>query len=205
MYLSKICLDATREWVRRRHSTGYQTHRSILRAFPNPLPAGERVLFRREDVESPPAIRLLVQSQTAPDWRAFVADHGTGLLEAPAVRHYDPRIPAGTLLAFRLLANPTVKRDGRRLGLLTEIEQVRWLARKGKEGGFVLEPDSLRLTRQGFMRDASAEGQDISLLMILFEGRLQVTDEAQFARTLVEGIGAGKGLGCGMLSVARPR
>lgn len=206
MYLSQILLDPFSRRVQGRHRTAYQTHRSILKALPDPLPPGERVLFRREDVQAdppdPPLIRLLVQSQTEPDWRSFAADHGDGLLEEPKVRPYNPVIRAGQWLSFRLLANPTVKRDQSRQGLLHEADQIKWLIRKGEDGGFALDPASLRVTRWGFLRDKASEGKALTLLMVQFDGLLSVTDGEKFAETLHVGVGSGKGMGCGLLSVA---
>ncbi len=207
MYLSQILLDPRSRQVQRRHRTAYQTHRSILKALPDPLPPQERVLFRREDVRpnelSPAMLRLLVQTQLEPDWRDFAADHEHGLLEAPKVRLYQPTFYAGQLLVFRLLANPTIKRDGRRLGLLREAEQIEWLLRKEEAGGFAVDLDSLRVTGRGFLRDNTGKGQSVSLLAVQFDGVLSVTDEAMFGQTIQNGIGSGKGLGCGLLSVAR--
>lgn len=206
MYLSQILLDPFSRRVQGRHRTIYQTHRSILRGFPDPLPPLERVLFRREDGQAdpaePPVIRLLVQSQTVPDWRAFTLDHQEGLLEEPQIKRYEPPIQTDQRLCFRLLANPTAKRGGQRLGLLNEAEQINWLLRKGEAGGFDVDSDSLRVTKRGFQRDATGEGQALSLLMVQFDGLLQVKSERLFVETLRCGIGSGKGVGCGLLSVA---
>ncbi len=204
MYLSLILLDPFSRRVQGRHRTAYQTHRSILNALPGPLPAEERVLFRRENLDDPPAIRLLVQSQTLPDWSAFAADHGDGLLAQPQVKRYEPVVQPSQPLSFRLLANPTVKRGGRRLGLLREAEQIEWLLHKGEAGGFTLDPGSLRVTKHGFLRDATGSGQALSMLVVQFDGLLSVTDKTRFNETLRNGIGSGKGLGCGLLSIAPP-
>lgn len=203
MYLSLVVLDPFSRRVQYRHRTGYQTHRSILSAFPTPLPETERILFRREDQTDPPAIRLLVQSAGEPDWGPFVESHAGGLLEAPQVKHFTPQFATGQVLAFRLLANPTVKRDGRRLGLLREDDQIQWLVRKGEAGGFVVDPAGVRVQKRGFIRDDTRVGHSLSLLSVQFEGLLQVTDAALFLQTVQAGVGSGKGVGFGLLSTAR--
>lgn len=207
MYLSLILLDPLSRRVQGRHRTAYQTHRSILTALPEPLPPQERILFRREDVNElgePPQIRLLVQSQTMPDWRAFATDHRDGLLAEPQVKPYEPILQTGRVLSFRLAANPTVKREGRRLGLLREADQIGWLLRKGEAGGFSVALDSLRVTRRGYLRDGTGSGQALTVLVAQFDGLLSVTDAGRFAETLRNGIGSAKGLGCGLLSIAQP-
>lgn len=203
MFLSLLTLNPLSRRVQHRHRTGYQTHRSILTAFPMPLPPDERVLFRREDQTDPPAIRLLVQSLGEPDWRLFTDDHLDGMLCPPQVKPYNPQFFVGQVLAFRLLANPTVKREGHRLGLFREDDQILWLARKGETGGFVVDPAGVRVQKKGFVRDQSREGHPISLLAVQFEGVLQVTNVDLFWQTLQSGIGSAKGLGFGLLSVAR--
>lgn len=40
---------------------------------------------------------------------------------------------------FRLFANPTVTRQGKRYGLVGEEQQLAWLARQGERHGFVVE------------------------------------------------------------------
>jgi len=203
MFLSLLTLDPRSRRVQYRHRTGYQTHRSILTAFPMPLPPDERVLFRREDQADPPAIRLLVQSLGEPDWRPFADDHLGGMLNPPQVKPFTPAFFTGQVLAFRLLANPTVKRDNHRLGLFREEDQILWLARKGESGGFVIDPAGIRVQKRGFVRDENGGGHLISLLAVQFEGLLQITDVDRFLWTLRTGIGPAKGLGFGLLSVAR--
>ncbi len=158
MFLSLLTLNPLSRRVQHRHRTGYQTHRSILTAFPMPLPPDERVLFRREDQTDPPAIRLLVQSLGEPDWRLFTDDHLDGMLCPPQVKPYNPQFFVGQVLAFRLLANPTVKREGHRLGLFREDDQILWLARKGETGGFVVDPAGVRVQKKGFVRGSKPRG-----------------------------------------------
>jgi hypothetical protein len=44
---------------------------------------------------------------------------------------------------------------------------------------------------------------DLNLIAVRFDGQLQVTDPVTFSDTLERGIGSGKGLGFGLLSLAR--
>jgi CRISPR system Cascade subunit CasE len=67
-----------------------------------------------------------------------------------------------------------------------------------------VDPGSLRVTKRGFQREATGSGQAVSLLTVQFDGLLSVMDETLFKETLRDGVGSGKGLGCGLLSVALP-
>ena len=106
----------------------------------------------------------------------------------PAVKPFDLKLAAGQSLGFRLRANPTVKKDtddGRsvRRGLLTEDEQMRWLARKAEAGGFSVL--SVNVAREGKVggdihrtndETGKKETHDLTLLAVRFDGVLQVTD-----------------------------
>jgi CRISPR system Cascade subunit CasE len=113
------------------------------------------------------------------------------------------------MLAFRLRANPTVKRTvaGRkkRLGLYREDEQIKWLERKAESGGFRLisvrtshhENVGGRIHREGITHN-------LRLLSVQFDGLLQATDPDRLWEAVRQGIGSGKGLGFGLLSLAPP-
>lgn len=164
----------------------------------------------------------------------YLADLG-GELENPAVKMVDGAysyIHRGDCLVFRLRANPTRKietktgpdgrrRHGRRVELIGEEKQVQWLRRKGEQAGFAILsvspkphvpnvrsiPEDRLVGRRQARDSDGASTQESPLIMrtVLFEGVLQVTDEARFRQALEGGIGPGKAYGCGMLSVRPAR
>ena len=87
---------------------------------------------------------LLVQSMREPDWSKLAE----GYLKCDAeCKVYDPHFEVGQRLRFRLRANPTFKvsskneklgekHAGKRWPKHTEIEQIKWLVRKGELLGF---------------------------------------------------------------------
>jgi CRISPR system Cascade subunit CasE len=114
-----------------------------------------------------------------------------------------PLFRVGKVLAFRLLANPTAKRDGKRYGLLAEDDQITWLRRKAEAGGFELL--SVSVTPQGLLKDRKGkDGTEVTFLSVRFDGLLRVTDPQAFRATMEAGVGSAKGLGFGLLSVAPP-
>jgi CRISPR system Cascade subunit CasE len=182
----------------------YELHRSLMRAFPDERSGGSsRVLFRLDINRQKGDISVLVQSEKEPDWAAL-NNAGDFLLEPPQQKPYDPIVAAGQVLYFRLRANPTIKRDGKRLSILKEEEQVNWLKRKGEKGGF--EVVSLTIIPEGIAHDKMTDGDNskhkLSLLSVRFEGLLKVTDSHIFRQTLERGTGSAKGLGFGLLSIA---
>ena len=211
LYLSRLVLDARSRRVQRELANPYELHRTVMEAFGDGCRSdGERVLYRVDPLAGDTALALLVQSRGAPDWsflqtepgaRGYLAD---GWGENPAVKRFAPRFEAGQTLAFRLRANPTVRRAGKRLGLLREEEQLAWLRRKGEAAGF--EPLWVQVCQEQMLagtlrRDGAVH--PLKLLSVRFDGCLRVRDPARLAEALAAGVGSGKGFGFGLLSLAR--
>ncbi len=211
MYLSRLTLNPRSHRVRRDLGSPYEMHRTLLAAFPDKADGGTgRVLFHVEADHDKGLASVLVQSQVPPDWSRLrtATDY---LTKEPEWKELDPRFQAGQQLLFRLRANPTVKRDGKRHAWLREEDQVAWLRRKAcgegknsKPAGFrILSP---RVVPEGVRFGRKTEGTrryELSWFSVLFEGVLEVTDPEQLKVTLAEGIGSGKGFRFGLLSLAR--
>ena len=212
MYLSRLILNPRNRRVQREVADLYQMHRSLMRAFPDRLePAEERVLFRLEDHPRLNAFVLLVQSHTFPNWSWLAEPGARGYLlpvdePNPAVKSFDLRLTPGQVLVFRLRANPTVKRNGKRLGLYREEEQREWLLRKAEQAGFRVLAARIggqRLVEGTIHRDGTTHR--LRMLSVQFDGFLEVTDPDRLWEAVCRGIGSGKALGFGLLSLARPR
>jgi len=223
MYLSRLTLNPRNRRVQRELANPYELHRTLMSAFPEKLPAGERVLFRVDVDDRTGVPTVLLQSHTAPDWAWLGDPRANGyLLRAPESKPFELSFTPGQTLAFHLRANPTVKhsapgqRQGRRDPLYREEDQLKWLERKAAAGGF-------RLVRVAVLKEGNSYGQQpvkktaeeteqekgpkrrrLTLYAVRFEGLLQVTDPAKLWETVQQGIGPGKGLGFGLLSLAPP-
>jgi CRISPR system Cascade subunit CasE len=214
MYLSRLILNPRNRRVQKEVADPYQMHRSLMSAFPDDLAEGdERVLFRLETHSRTSALTLLVQSWTLPDWSWLAEPGARGYLlpvgePNPAVKSFDLDLAPGQVLAFRLRANPTVKRkfesgDHKRVGLYGEEEQIEWLKRKGEQGGFRLL--SARTSYQDVIRGRirrNGRTHKLQMLSVQFDGLLQVTDPDRLRESVQQGIGSGKALGFGLLSLA---
>lgn len=225
MYLSRLILNPRSRQVQRELADPYEMHRTLCRAFPNANfkenePSG--ILFRVDLHPKTGVPTLLVQSQQVPDWSFLLADRKNYLLdeaalplgvENPAWKEISPQFHAGQALAFRLRANPTVKKDregrkqGQRVGLYREEEQLAWLKRKIEAAGGRLL--SAHITGKAELRGKLFVEKDdarrMRFISTQFEGVLQVEEPALFARHLAAGIGSAKGFGFGLLSVAPVR
>jgi CRISPR system Cascade subunit CasE len=175
-------------------------------------------LWRLEPETDPTGCpRILVQSRAIPEWTGIGVE-GYLAKADPAINLKDRlmlnSLRVGQRFRFRLRANPCVTRNGKRLGLLRLEEQEEWAQRKGLQHGFsllLLAPfnlsDSLQeridvqISQEQMLRGSRHSGNAIRIFSVLYDGILTVTDPDKFRNALQTGIGHGKVMGLGLLSV----
>ncbi|RYU60493.1 type I-E CRISPR-associated protein Cas6/Cse3/CasE [Methylolobus aquaticus] len=205
MYLSKLTLDPRHPLARRDLANAYDMHRSLSRAFvadENARPSG--FLWRLErSADCQPASVVLVQSVQPGNWTVLdslggyaFAIHGNKSVALEGL------IQSGARYRFRLLANPTVTRAGKRYGLLREEDQLQWLNRQGARHGFEVRGCIRGASERLDVRQGS-KGHRMTFDTALFEGILSVQSAETFRDAMLRGLGHGKALGLGLLSVAR--
>jgi CRISPR system Cascade subunit CasE len=243
IYLSRLLLNPRHGAVRRDIADCHRLHRAILAAFPAVVTGatGARdqlgVLYRLEtNARTPYPLLLLVQSGIQPDWTRL----GPGYLldtagepANPVCKQVDEQyaaISAGVILRFRLRANPTkkidtksgpdgVRRNGKRVELWKEEDQIQWLHRKGGQHGFEIlkvraggaipavqtgRVDKITGARAALDSTEEAPKTDrLTFGSVQFDGLLRVTDPEALRVALEHGIGSGKAYGFGLLSLAR--
>lgn len=221
MYLHRIHLDPRCREVRRDLSDPYQLHCTLCRAFSAPdrkCPEGNLLWRIEPETDSAGHPRILVQSKAMADWPGIgvqgwlaEADPAIDLMQRLQLES----LKAGQRYRFRLRANPCVTRNGKRLGLMRLRDQETWLQRKGKLHGFSLpcstsfypsespqERIDVRVSQEQMLRGRQRTGNAIRIYSVLYDGILTVTDPGKFLVTLDRGIGHGKAMGLGLLSVA---
>jgi CRISPR system Cascade subunit CasE len=233
MYLSKLILNPRSRDVRRDLANCQALHRTLLAAYPQAESETARqefgVLYRVELQPRTGAVTVLVQSEYSPDWTKLPDDYLFVAAEVTqAIADAYQSLQAGQRLRFRLRANPTkcvarqhrpaeAQRDGKRVELRREKDQLAWLQRKAQDGGFQLtalsvKPDVANTQVQEVSKvygwradknDNTGQRKKLTLAAAVFEGELIVSDAAQFLVTLRQGIGRGKAYGFGLLSIAR--
>lgn len=229
MYLSKLTLNIRDRQTRHDLARPYEMHRTLMNSYLHPRVANRcDLLFRVEPSRNGPPV-VLVQTREDPgEWTGFPA----GYLLGPAVcKPLKLSVIGGQHLRFRLRANPTKRvaaknqrlgtvMAGKRVGLTSEAEQLRWLIRKGDAGGFTIPGEwmdtkhpetgeSFKLPN--FRVDAVPEGRDRNgkpgyagaFLAVRFDGVLVVADPGMLEAAMASGLGSGKAFGFGLLSLAR--
>jgi CRISPR system Cascade subunit CasE len=220
VFLHRIHLDPRCREARRDLSDPYQLHSTLCRAFsaPDRKCSEGAFLWRLEPESDLVGIpRILVQSRIIPDWSG-IGVQGWLANADPAINLND-RLQLGSLRSgqcfrFRLRANPCVTRNGKRLGLLRLEEQESWIERKGARHGFtvmrrtdfdLLEPSQeridVRISQDQMSRGRRHSGNDIRVFSVLYDGMLTVSEPDSFREALQDGIGHGKAMGLGLLSV----
>ena len=221
MFLHRIHLDPRCREARRDLTDPYQLHSTLCRVFSTPdkkCPEGE-FLWRLEPETDPAGCpRILVQSKSMPDWagvgvQGWLANADSGIDLKDRLKL--DSLKAGQRFRFRLRANPCVTHEGKRLGLLRTDEQEAWLERKGKQHGFSLpqlasfdfsempqERIDVRISQEQMLRGKQHTGNGIRIYSALYDGILMVTEPDNFRTALQTGIGHGKAMGLGLISVA---
>jgi len=208
MYLSLLKLNIALRKTREMLINPYTLHQAVYRAFPDKSDGGAgRVLYRIDQDQRSGVISLLVQSEKKPDWTK--ADYlGECLLEKTELKPFNPQILDGQYLHFLLRANPSVKkqaegkRNGYRMGLLREEDQVKWFHKKAGESGFTVV--NCEAMPEGIVHDERGHADKGMLrhYAVRFKGTLKVVNPETFTASLNNGIGPAKGFGFGLLSIA---
>jgi CRISPR system Cascade subunit CasE len=217
LYLSRLLLNPRSSQVRREVHDPYNLHRTLMHAFP--AKRDQSGVLHRLDTDSRSGLRfLLVQSRAEPDWsylveKAYLAPPDPFVLAGnPAIKPFNLALRTGQILRFRLVANPTSKKDGKRWPLLEEKERRHWLQtigegnedKKRKSRGFkVLEMDLQQpYTQPSDIHRDDQTSHKLTLNIVQFDGYLQVTDPDKLLTAVQTGIGPAKAFGCGLLSLA---
>lgn len=205
MYLSRLTLDPRHPNVRRDLGNRYEMHRTLARAYvPDATAAPHRFLWRLESSQFDAGWAVvLVQSEISADWAPLEGDAGYTLeIEGNKAVDLDRLIQPDVRYRFRLQANPTVTRNGKRYGLVKEEDQLAWLERQGVGHGFKLLA-TIRAECERLQARQTSTGRRITLQSALFEGHLVPTDPTLLSHAILSGLGHGKAWGLGLLSVAR--
>lgn len=220
MFLHRIHLDPRCREARRDLADPYQLHSTLCRAFSKPdtkCPESAFLWRLEPETDSTGYPRILVQSRTIPDWTG-IGVKGWLAMADPAVDLKDrlnlDSLKTGQRFRFRLRANPCVTRNGKRLGLLRLEEQEAWIARKGEQHGFSLpllvsfdlsettqKRIDVRVSQEQMLRGNQHSGNPVSNYSVLYDGIVEVTHMDKFKTALQTGIGHGKVMGLGLLSV----
>ncbi len=206
MYLSRVSLDPHKRTTMIALANPQQFHGAVEQAFPGER---RRRLWRLDPLGE--KLYLMILSEDVPDLSGIEDQFGSG--EPGETKSYDPlleRILPGSVWHFRLAANPTTSKvsssgsleRGKVQAHVTPEFQEKWLQTRAEKHGFCLK--SLQVTGSRWLRFRKGHhGRPVTLLSVVYEGILEVTEPDLFRQVLREGMGRGKAYGQGLLSVMK--
>ena len=210
MYLSKLVFCAKKAI----HKDVYDAHQALWNLYSDGPQRRRDFLFREID----PTTYLCLSAREPVD--------GRGIWRV-AVKPFDPKLAAGDRLYVSLRANAVVKRraaEGRQVrfdvvqdarmrfkergepapprAALAQEHGVRWLLARQEAMGLCFEEQSL-VVESYMMRRSWRAGKDVRLGTLDFAGFAAVTDPGKACEAMRNGVGPGKGFGCGLLLARR--
>ena len=203
-YLTQITLDfATAARLRLRDS--YDWHQAVWKAFPGRESETREFLTRLDSHrDGLSALDCFIRGAARPDWCPTDP-------ESWKTKSIPEAFFTRSRYAFQLCANPTKKvtklapdgnptKNGRRVPLRTREELVAWLGRKGSQGGFSVDEDTLRCFPRGreYFEKNGHRGLHSA---VEFQGILTVDEPTNFHETFTHGIGPAKAFGFGLLVI----
>ena len=208
MLLHRIHLNLRCREVRRDIADPYEMHSTLCRIFSKKEQKSAPGLFlwRLEpgtiSNEMPQAI---IQSFELPEWSRigiddWLSEEPSSPLDVKQKLKLNPdSLLKGMRFRYRLRANPSVRRNGKRIGLYKPEEQDEWLVRQGKIKGFI--PETIHRSQERMLTGKRRSGDPIRVFSVLYDGILRVEDSLLFIDAVANGLGHGKTMGLGLLSI----
>ncbi|MFF8917835.1 type I-E CRISPR-associated protein Cas6/Cse3/CasE [Streptomyces sp. NPDC015032] len=143
--------------------------------------------------------RVLVQSPTVPNWEPLVMKGHLAEARTFPVHHV---LDVDDVIDVQVVANPIVRRAGRRVALATPEEGSAWLRRHLARSGLETHPHQVD-PGQG-VRLAGKHRQTGGTITAVYRdmaARCRVVAPDRLAQALLQGIGPAKAYGCGLLRI----
>jgi CRISPR system Cascade subunit CasE len=115
--------------------------------------------------------------------------------------------------AHRRQLDPAGRRRGVRVAHRTAAHQLTWLMERVDKWGFTMPStadgrDDVRVQERNrlvFVKNGTAGGRRVVIQTATFEGRLRIEDPDRARSRLLEGVGAARAYGCGLITLAPVR
>ncbi len=208
MLLHKLHLNLRCKEARRDVADPYEMHSTLCRVFSAEEQKCSPSLFlwRLEPettVQGMP--KVLIQSAQLPEWSRigvddwFAQEPSSPIDIKQKLKLNSDALSSGTRFRYRLRVNPSVCRNGKRIGLYKPVEQDEWLVRQGQKNGFILE--TIHRSQERMLAGKRRSGESIRVFSVLYDGVLKVIEPDAFIKAVTYGIGHGKAMGLGLLSI----
>lgn len=200
MVLSRVVLNLESSAARRDLADAYEMHSTLMRL----VDAGaSKPLWRLELGRDGQVPEVLIQTEEKPDLNILLSVDERYFLRADSrPNRLLANVTIGDRLRFRVRANPTVTRERKRHGLVRQEDQIAWMERQLQRHG----ARPLGIQANGSQREASKRVRGkapITLVGVTFEGALEIEDLEGTRGMVIKGVGHGRALGFGLVTLAR--
>lgn len=192
MYISKILIDVKIPAVRHDLNSPdlfYNTLKAMT-GDSKPVYRIENVPLNQTDFIQP----VVVVSESKPDIRK--SGKPAGYFKGIETLEYKLPLREGMVYRFLIKANPSVKILFKKYDVDTDEARKRWLESECSSNGFELI--DCKCTDDGYI---TSRENSRRLSSVIYEGALKIYDEKKFSSALHRGIGRGRNLGLGLLSI----
>lgn len=228
MYLTHMPLNPERRSTRELVSSPQRLHAAVLGGFLPGTRDQERILWRLDD-DDRHRLNLYVVSESKPSLDSLVDQAGWSANPVWRTTDYSrflDLLEGGQRWVFRLVANPVKnlrrpsesltapagRERGHRTPLVKVEDQLDWLLNRAEHWGFCVPLGSSGVpnvslshrSSQRFPRRSDGDTRTVTLQTVRYDGILEVTEAGALRRSLVGGMGSGKGYGCGLMTLASP-
>lgn len=208
MYLSRVELNLQSRSCRKLILSPHKLHIAVEScfSFDKNVQQRERHLWRIDTLRGKTYLIILSENIPNLDEISIKYGYGAGTGETRLYDKLKNSLTVGSKWRFRLKANPTYKVDHVVHSHNTVAYQLKWLIRKAGLSGFSVTENSFQVVnreRVVFHKENDTENKNcVTLMTVVYEGVLTVTDVELFWNVLCSGIGRGKAYGCGLLTLA---
>lgn len=216
---TRIMLNQYRREARKFLTNPHAMHAAVAKAFPPDTDVTHgRILWRLDKNGHEDTLYIVGPEQPTAD---HIVDQAGWETRPPQVASYDAflaRLMKGQQWGFELVANPTFSepqpggKRGKVRAHVSATHQLDWLIKRSESCGFSLlqdnEPTARVVERKvlSFQRDPNSNRKNnVRIHTARFKGSLTVIDPELLRNTLKNGIGRGRGYGCGLLTLAPAR
>jgi hypothetical protein len=192
MYISKVLIDVKIPAVRHDLNSPDLFYNTIktMTGDSKPVYRIENIPLNQADFIQP----VLVVSESRPD--IYKSGKPSGYFKGVETLEYALPVREGMVYKFFIKANPSVKIFFKVYDVDTDEARIKWLETESSPNGFDIidckcSDDGYIISREKNRKLSSA----------IYEGALKIHDTNKFVSALYKGIGRGRSLGLGLLSV----
>jgi CRISPR system Cascade subunit CasE len=191
----------------------YNLHCLIWCAFTDVYQDKQPFLFRITDEGDEDGFYVLVQSLIEPDWSSvsnpiFCPNNDIVLLDCIGVKNIDTNLFSDSIYAFRVTAAP-IKNEftpgasrGKKKYIVENDKIEEWFLNKAEKNGINVTQLEFTTERIRVRTRSDPKSSYFKISACQFDGLLQITQPNLFKRILLEGFGAKKTFGFGMVTIA---